>query len=125
MQFLGPTSAAAAPQSDITVTNNDVNPQDTTGFPLAAIYVATDSQGGGAVQLRKHLTGNTVPAGAAFDTLSAFLIADEVVAGADCLVVDTGAASASPDAELASHNTGSTDAAGGCALTAGPINTPP
>jgi hypothetical protein len=43
-QFLGPlTSGQALVQSDITVTNNDVNPQDSTGFPLAAIYAAADS----------------------------------------------------------------------------------
>jgi hypothetical protein len=40
-------------------------------------------------------------------------------------LVDTGAVSADCTAQLTSTNTGSASADGGCALIAGPINTPP
>ncbi|HET7219900.1 MAG TPA: putative Ig domain-containing protein, partial [Vicinamibacterales bacterium] len=125
IQFLGPTSGASAPASDVTVTNNDVNPQDATGFPAAAIYIAADSQGGGTVTVRTDVHGNTVPSGTAFDALSSFLIVDEVVPAAVAQLVDTAPANASCAAQLASANTGSADAAAGCALIAGPLNTPP
>ena len=125
VQFLGPTAAGpAAPVNDVTVTNNDVNPQDSTGFPVSAIYVAADSQGGATVTVRSDVRGNTVPAGAAFDVLPTYLAVDEVVAAAVCQVVDTPPASANPTAQLTSTNTGSASAAAGCALIAGPINTP-
>ncbi len=124
-QFLGPTiSGQPLTQSDITVTSNDVNPQDSTGFPTAAIYVAADSQGGSPVRVRSDVRLNTVPAGAAVDILPTFLIVDEVVAAAEAQLVDTAPASANCTAQLTSTNTGSASAVAGCALIAGPINTP-
>jgi hypothetical protein len=136
-QFLGPLDASGGPQSDITVTNNDVNPQDTTGFPLAAIYVGADSQGGGATTTtRADVRGNTVPSGGACggacDVFPGYLIVDEVVATAAAQLVDNAPASGTCAAELAEahtnpahNNTGQTSAAGGCALIAGPIVSPP
>jgi hypothetical protein len=124
-QFLGPLSIQPLVQSDITVTNNDVNPQDSTGFPTAAIYLAADSQGGSPVRMRSDVRGNTVPAGAAVDSLPTFLIVDEVAAAAEAQLVDTAPASANCTAQLTSTNTGSSSAASGCALIAGPISTPP
>ena len=65
-QFLGPlTSGQPLTQSDITITNNDVNPQDASGFPLAAIYAAADSQGTSPARVRSDIRLNTVPVGAA------------------------------------------------------------
>ena len=124
-QFLGPLSVQPLVQSDITVTNNDVNPQDSTGFPAAAIYLAADSQGGSPVRMRSDVRSNTVPAGAAVDSLPTFLIVDEVAAAAEAQLVDTAPASANCTAQLTSTNTGSASGAAGCALIAGPINTPP
>ncbi len=125
IQVLGPLNASGSGPHDITVTNNDVNPQDSTGFPSAAIYVAADSQGGGAVTVRTDIRGNTVPAGAAFDALPTFLILDKAVAAAVCQLVDTAPASPNPTAQLTSTNTGSASAQAGCTLIAGPIGTPP
>ncbi len=124
-QFLGPLSVGALIQHDITVTNNDVNPQDSTGFPAAAIYLAADSQAGSPNRMRSDVRGNTVPAGAAVDSLPTFLIVDEVAAAAEAQLVDTPPASANCTAQLTSTNTGSASAASGCALIAGPITTPP
>jgi Bacterial cadherin-like domain/Bacterial Ig domain/IPTL-CTERM motif len=124
-QFLGPLSIQPLVQSDITVTNNDVNPQDSTGFPSAAIYLAADSQVGSPVRMRSDVRGNTVPAGAAVDSLPTFLIVDEVAAAAEAQLVDTAPASANCTAQLTSTNTGSSSAAAGCALIAGSISTPP
>src|SRR5262245_9053754 len=55
---------------DVKVTGNDVNPQDSTGFPLYAIYVAADAQGTGTSgsDVRAEIHGNTVPTSAACDT---------------------------------------------------------
>jgi hypothetical protein len=127
VQFIGPNppDATGAPTSDITVTNNDVIPSDTTGFPASAIYVAADSAGGGPTTLRTDIRGNTVPAGAAVDSLPTFLALDEVVPAAACQLVDTAPASANATAQLTSTNTGSASAAAGCALIPGPINLPP
>jgi hypothetical protein len=127
IQFIGPNppDATGAPTSDVTLTNNDVIPSDTTGFPASAIYVAADSAGGGPTTLRTDIRGNTVPAGAAVDSLPTFLALDEVVASAACQLVDTAPLSPSATEQLTSTNTGSASAAAGCALIAGPITTPP
>ncbi len=125
MQFVGQlTAAQPIVQHDVTVTNNDVNPQDSTGFPANAIYVGADNQGSPA-RVRADIRGNIVPAGAAIDTLPTFLALAEVVATAEAQLVDTAPASANCTAQLTSTNTGSASADAGCALIAGPINTPP
>jgi hypothetical protein len=125
VQVVGPLDASNTGPHDITITNNDVNPQDSTGFPASAIYVAADSQGGGTVTLRADIRGNTVPADAAVDSLPTFLALDEVVPAAVCQLVDIAPASATATDQLTSTNTGSASAAAGCALIAGPIGTPP
>ena len=125
IQVVGPLDASGSGPSDLTVTNNSVTPNDSTGFPASAIYVAADSQGGGTVTTRADIRGNTVPAGTAIDSLPTFLALDKVVGAAVCQLVDTGLASANATAQLTSTNTGSASASGGCTLIAGPIATPP
>src|SRR5262249_27578490 len=55
---------------DVKIVGNDVNPQDSTGFPLYAIYVGADAQGTGTSGSLVHaeIHGNTVPSTSAFDT---------------------------------------------------------
>jgi hypothetical protein len=108
---------------DVTVTNNDVNPQDTSGFPLAAIFVQSNCVVT-CNTARSDVRGNTVPAGATFDLLPTFISLVETGASALSLV-DTAPASATCTAQLTSTNTGSASASAGCALIAGPIVTPP
>jgi hypothetical protein len=108
---------------DVTVTNNDVNPNDTSGFPLAAILVQSNYVTVCAT-VRSDVRNNTVPAGTAFDLQSGFL--EVVETGASTMqLVDSAPASADCAAQLASTNAGSTSASAGCALIAGPIGTPP
>ncbi|HXT23172.1 MAG TPA: hypothetical protein VN923_20655, partial [Thermoanaerobaculia bacterium] len=123
----GPTvSGQPLSQSDVTVTNNDVVPNDITGFPAAAIYVVADSQGGSPVRLRADIRLNTVPTSPpVVDLYPSYLIFDEVAAAAEAQLVDTAPASATCDAQLDSTNTGSATAGATCALIAGPISTPP
>ncbi len=109
---------------DVTVTNNDVNTNDVSGFPLAGILVQSNCVSVCAT-VRADVRGNTVlmPA-TAFDYTDAYL--ELVESGASTLLlVDTPPASASCAAQLADTNTGSTSASAGCALIAGPIGTPP
>ncbi len=105
---------------DITVTNNDVNPQDTSGFPLASILVQSN-----AVSIpntvRSDIRGNTVPAGSSFDLLPSYIAVVESNGSTSELV----GAGANCSAQLASTNTGSASADAGCALIPGPITTPP
>jgi large repetitive protein len=105
---------------DITVTNNDVDPQDTSGFPLASILVQSN-----AVSIpntvRSDIRGNTVPAGSSFDLLPSYIAVVESNGSTSQLV----GAAASCTAQLGSANTGSASADAGCALIAGPISTPP
>jgi hypothetical protein len=109
--------------TDITVTNNDVNPQDTSGFPLAAILVQSNCVTV-CNTVRSDVRGNTVPSGTATDLLTSFL--ELVETGASTLqLVDTPPASADCTAQLTSTNTGSSSSSAGCSLIAGPINTPP
>jgi hypothetical protein len=73
---------------------------------------------------RSDVRTNTVPSGATFDLLPTFL--NLVETGASSLsLIDTPPASATCTAQLTSTNTGSASASAGCALIAGPINTPP
>ena len=75
--------------------------------------------------VRADIRGNTVPAGAAIDSLPTYLALDKLVAAAVCQLVDTAPASADRHHQLTSTNTGSASAQAGCALIAGPIGTPP
>ena len=111
-------------QSDITITGNDVNPQDSTGFPAAAIYAAADSQRNSPVRVESDIRLNTVPAGRVRCLADVHHLRRSGSRGRGPLV-NTGAASANCTAQLTSTNTGSASGHPGCALIAGPINTPP
>jgi hypothetical protein len=109
---------------DVTATNNDVNPQDTSGFPLSAIFVQTNCLAT-CNSARSDVRSNTVPAGAATGELLPTFIA-LVETGASALsLIDTPPADATCTSQLISTNTGSASASAGCALIAGPIGTPP
>jgi hypothetical protein len=120
---------------DVTLTNNDVNPQDTSGFPLAAIFVQSNCVGV-CNTVRADVRGNTVPAGTAFDVLAGFISLAETSgapspAGTSTLeLVDNpsgpgGQTCAQQLAAASPANTGSVAASATCALIAGPISTPP
>jgi hypothetical protein len=119
----------SVPGLDVTITNNDVDPQDVSGFPLAAIFVTSDNLGSGGL-VRADIRNNTVPPASNtydypnFDGTSANLVFEEL-GGASSELVDTPPASASASAQLADTNTGSTYANAGVSLIAGPIMTPP
>ncbi|MEK6374817.1 MAG: Ig-like domain-containing protein [Acidobacteriota bacterium] len=107
---------------DVTVTGNDVNPQDTSGFPLAAIFVQSNCVSV-CNTVRSDVRNNTVPAGSTTEILPTFLAL--VRSGASTLqLVDTPPASPSCTAQLTSTNTGSASASAACTLIPGPINTP-
>jgi large repetitive protein len=108
---------------DITITNNDVNPNDTSGFPLASIFVQSNAVSIGNT-VRSNINTNTVPAGSTFDLLPTYIAVVETGASVSELV-DIPPASASCTAQLTSANTGSASASAGCALIPGPISTPP
>lgn len=108
---------------DITVTGNDVNPQDTSGFPLAAIFVQSNTATI-ANTVRSDIRGNTVPAGGTFEVLPTYIALVETSTSTSELV-DTPAASATCTDQLTSTNTGSASASAGCALIAGPLSVPP
>jgi methionine-rich copper-binding protein CopC len=109
--------------TDLTVTNNDVNPQDTSGFPLSAILVQSNCATV-CNTVRSDVRGNTVPAGATTDLLPTYLALVQT-SSSTLQLVDTAPASASCTAQLTSTNTGSASASAGCTLIAGPIDTAP
>ncbi len=117
--------------ADVTVTNNDANPNDVSGFPLAAIFVQSNCVGP-CNTVRTDVRGNTVPAGSATGEIVPTFIALAETSGAPSppgtstlQLVDTAPASANCTAQLTSTNTGSASANAGCSLIAGPITTPP
>jgi len=107
---------------DVTVTGNDVNPQDMSGAPLAAILVQSNCLTT-CNTVRSDVRGNTVPTGASTDLLPTFIAVVEAGASTSQLV-DTAPASADCTSQLTSTNTGSASANAGCSLIAGPISTP-
>jgi hypothetical protein len=125
LQFPGNTVAAQPLVThDVTVTNNNVQPSDTTGFPASAIAVVADNQGSPA-KVRADIRGNTVTAGNAVDYTTGFLEFVNAAAGAQAELIDTPPASPTAAQQLNSTNTGSTATLGTITLIAGPINTPP
>jgi hypothetical protein len=106
---------------DVTVTNNNVNPQDTSGFPLAAIFVQSNCVAT-CNTVRSDIRLNTVPAGASADALPTYIALVETGASTSQLVNTTGSATCT--AQLSSTNTGSASASAGCSLIAGPISVP-
>ncbi len=109
---------------DITITNNDINPQDTSGFPLAAIFAQSNTLTIGNT-VRADIRGNTVPASSDVTDLLTTYIALVETNTSTCELIDSSPASANATAQLTSTNTGSASASAGCALIAGPITTPP
>jgi hypothetical protein len=86
-----PGAAFGQTQLNIKLTGNTVNPMDSTGFPLYAIYVGADAQGTGTSgsSVAAEIHGNTVPtpANGACDTQctgtpATAMIAYETVSGA-------------------------------------------
>ena len=73
-QFLGSLTSGLGivSQNDVTITNNNVTPNDSTGFPASAIALIADNQGSPA-RVRANITGNTVPNGNATDYTTGFL----------------------------------------------------
>jgi VCBS repeat-containing protein len=135
-QFVGPTASGhPITQSDVTITNNDVDTQAPAAhFPLAAIYLSADNQGSPA-RVRAQITGNnarnTTGGGSfdypTFDGNGAHLIFAEVTAGAEGQLVDNAPASPNPLSELQSSNPATTATRIyelSTSLIAGPINTP-
>jgi hypothetical protein len=108
---------------DVTVTNNDVNPQASAN-PLAAILVQSNCLTT-CNTVRTDVRGNVVPAASDVTDLVITYIG-LVRSGASTLnLVDTTAPiSGTCDSELAATNTGSTSTLGTCTLIAGPISTP-
>ena len=105
---------------DLTVTNNDVNTNDVSGFPLAAI-LAQSNDITIPNTLRADIRGNTVPTGTAYDVITTFIGAVETGASTLQLV----GTSPTCTAQLTGTNTGSASANAGCSLIPGPITTPP
>lgn len=119
----------SVPGLDATITNNDADPQDVSGFPLAAIFVTSDNLGAGGL-MRADIRGNTVPAASNtfdhpdFDGTGSNLRYEELFGGTSELV-DTAPASPTATSQLTSTNTGSASANSGVALITGPLLTPP
>lgn len=108
---------------DVTVTSNDVDPQDTSGFPLSAILVQSNCVTV-CNTVRSDIRLNTVPLGVTTDLLPTYLGLVETGASTS-QVVDSPPASVDCTVQLTSTNTGSASASAGCTLIPGPINTPP
>jgi hypothetical protein len=108
---------------DVTITNNDVNPQDTSGFPLAAIFVQSNAATV-ANTVRADVRANTVPAGVASGELLPTYIAYVRTGTSTAQLVDTPPASPNATAQLTSTNTGSASASATVTLIPGPINVP-
>ncbi len=134
VQTLGPTAtgqSASAYPFDVSITGNDVNPQDTSGFPLYAIYVGVDDQGSPTL-VHAAIHGNTVPTTSACDSscsASTGMIWYEVVTPPSTGTLFNFGGNASVSSEIANTNTGTsgktTSPNSGLSLTATPVNTVP
>jgi hypothetical protein len=113
--------------ADVTITGNDVDNNDTSGFAPDDMYVAADNQGSPA-QLRAEIHGNKVKSGPGcadfpgFSGNEPWLYYDIATPGAVAQLVNFGG-HVNASAELAATNTGTTDANAGVTLITGPINT--
>jgi hypothetical protein len=109
---------------DVTVTNNDVNPQAVSD-PLAAILVQSNCLTV-CNTVRSDVRNNTVPSATdVTDLLTTYIALVESSTSTLELVDTTAPITGTCASELAATNTGSTGVLGGCALITGPINTPP
>jgi len=110
---------------DVTVTNNDVNPQAPAFFSLAAIFVQSNCLTV-CNTVRSDVRNNTVPSTSDVTDLLPTNIAVVESSTSTLELVDTTAPiSGTCASELAATNTGSTGVIGACLLIAGPIATPP
>ncbi|CAN5908548.1 hypothetical protein BH11VER1_BH11VER1_36940 [soil metagenome] len=110
--------------TDVTITNNDINPQDLSGLPLSAIHVQSNAASVTGYTVRADVRDNKVPVGTVFDLSSEFIGLTET-STSNLQLVDSPPASADSTAQLTSTNTGSASASAGVSLIAGPINLPP
>ncbi|MEI9810713.1 MAG: hypothetical protein WDO16_24145 [Bacteroidota bacterium] len=110
-------------RADVTITNNNINPQDVSGFPLSAIIVQSNTVTVTGYTVRADIRGNIVPTGTAFDLGTGFISLVETSTSNNQLVNTTG--SGTPTAQLSATNTGSVYSNAGVSLIAGPISTPP
>ena len=113
---------------DITVTNNNVNPDfvatvENGGFSLSAIFLQSNCLSV-CNTLRTDVRNNTVPAAAPTGELVAGQIALIETGASTAQLVDSNSSSANATAELTSNNTGNAAATAGVALIPGPIATP-
>ena len=141
--FLGPQdNLGVVPTSDITVTNNNVDHTNigfkpgSSDFPLPAIFIAGDNQGGapGAPTVRADVRGNTVPtalppvgfvSGFTNNWLEVYEY-DAASGTGNISLLDTGAADANATAQLQNNNTGRSGAnVPNVALFTGSITTAP
>jgi len=134
VEALGPVATGQNPTgypTNVSITGNDVNPQDTTGSPLYAIYVAADDQNSPTL-VHAAVHGNTVPSTSACDsscTASTGMIWYEVVTAPSTGTLFNFGGNGTVSAEIANTNTGTsgkTDSPNtGLSLTATPVTTVP
>ncbi|MFD0894868.1 DUF11 domain-containing protein [Luteolibacter ambystomatis] len=114
---------------DVTLTNNDCNPNDTSGFPLAGIFVQSHETAVGSsthFKVRSDIRGNTVPAGVpSGELVGGYIALLESQASGNSSQHELVGSGATTSAYLAANNTGSAAANAGVSFIAGPINTPP
>jgi hypothetical protein len=127
VEAVGPvTTGQPITVSDITVTGNNVDNDDTSGFAEDDIYVAADNQGSPA-EVRAEVHGNTVKSGPGcadypgFSGNEPWMYFNIATPGAVGQLVNFGG-HVNASAELAATNTGTTGADPGVTLIAGPIN---
>jgi hypothetical protein len=105
---------------DVTVTNNNVDPQATSN-PLAAIFVQSNCLTT-CNTVRSDIRLNTVPSGTGVgEVVDAYLVLVESGASTSELVDTTAPISGTCASELAGMNNGSTGVSGTCTLIPGPI----
>ncbi len=128
VEALGPvTTGQPITVSDITITGNDVDNNDTSGFAEDDVYLAADNQGS-AAQVRAEVHGNKVKSGPGcadfpgFSGNEPWMYFNIAAPGAVGQLVNFGG-HVNAAAELAATNFGDTGADPGGTLIAGPINT--
>jgi hypothetical protein len=134
VEALGPVASgqiASTYPVNVSITGNDVNPQDTSGFPVYAIYVGADDQGSPTL-VHAAIHGNTVPTTAACDTQcdpSIGMIFYEVVTAPSTGTLFNFGGGPNVSAEIAATNTGTagktTSTNTGLSLTGTPPTTVP
>ena len=131
VETLGPVATGQpVTVSDITIVNNDVNNNDTTGFALDDIYIAADNQGSPA-EVRAEVHGNTIKSGPGcadypgFSGNEPWMYYNIAAAGAVAQLVNFGGHANANTEISATQTSGTAGANAGVTLIAGPINTVP